>query len=168
MELSNSTMVSVGSLEQVRDLLQMNIDSRDGFAYAGERLAEKHSELSIRFHRYSQQRNDFYEKLKEVVQINHQEPITRGTMAASLHRTWMELRDELNEMVDVSAVIAEAERGEGYIQEAYESAIRSVEEPTLLAMLKHQFASVQESYSWLAGLLTQTRNSHDNQCRYLD
>ncbi len=135
----------------------MNIDSRDGFAYAGERLAEKHSALSIRFYRYSQQRNDFYEKLKEVVQVNHKEPVTRGSTAASLHRTWMELKDELNEMVDVSAVVFEAERGEGYIRDAYESAIHDVEEPKLLALLKHQFASVQESYSWLAGLVEADR-----------
>lgn len=26
----------------------------------------------------------------------------RGTIVASMHRTWMELRDELNEAVDVS------------------------------------------------------------------
>ncbi len=140
----------------------MNIDSRDGFAYAGERLAEKHSALSIRFYRYSQQRNDFLEKLKEVVKINHEKPVTRGTMAASLHRTWMELRDELNEMVDVSAVVAEAERGEGYIKDAYESAIHSVDEPKLIAMLKHQFASVQESHPWLAGLIEADQKGKNN------
>ncbi len=144
--------VSDTDREQIRDLLQMNIDSRDGFAYAGERLAEKHSSLSNRFHRYSQQRNDFSEKLKEIEVKHHEKPIMRGTIAASLHRTWMELKDELNEAVDVSAVVNEAQRGECYIKQAYEAAIDTVLESRLRALLLHQYASVTESYSWLAGL----------------
>ncbi len=153
METNDSTVtVSNVDREQLRDLLQMNIDSRDGFAYAGERLAEKHSSLSNRFHRYSQQRNDFCEKLKEIEEMNHEKPAMRGTIAASLHRTWMELRDALNEAIDVSAVVTEAQRGESYIKQAYEAAIDIVLEPRLLALLAHQYASVKESYSWLAGL----------------
>ena len=138
--------------KSLHDLLQMNIDSRDGFAYAGERLAEKHSSLSMRFHRYSQQRNEFFEKLKEIGEMNHQEPIERGSIAASLHRTWMDLRDQLHEAIDVSSVITEAMRGESYIKNSYETAIDHVAEPRLLALLKYQYESIQESCSWLADL----------------
>lgn len=50
METAHSTLiVSEADRKQLRELLHMNIDSRDGFAYAGERLAEKHSSLSNRF-----------------------------------------------------------------------------------------------------------------------
>jgi uncharacterized protein (TIGR02284 family) len=147
-----SKPISYIDLAQLRDLLHMNVDSRDGFAYAGKRLAEKHSSLSMRFHRYSQQRNDFLEKLKEIAETNHEEASERGTIAASLHRTWMELRDELNEAVDVSAVIVEAERGESYIKQAYETAIGTVIEPRLESLLTHQYQSIKESYAWLVGL----------------
>lgn len=150
--------------KSLHDLLQMNIDSRDGFAYAGERLAEKHSSLSMRFHRYSQQRNEFFEKLKEIGEMNHQNPVERGTIAASLHRTWMDLKDQLNEAIDVSAVITEAMRGESYIKETYETAIDHVAEPRLLALLKYQYESVQESCSWLADLQAEEvrRKSNEN------
>lgn len=84
--------------------------------------------------------------------MNHEKPTMRGTIAASLHRTWMELRDELNELVDVSAVVTEALRGESYVKQAYETAIDTVVEPRLLALLRHQYGSVTESYSWLSGL----------------
>ena len=84
--------------------------------------------------------------------MNHETPTMRGTIAASLHRTWMELRDELNEAVDVSAVVAEARRGEIYIKEAYEAAIDKVVEPRLRALLNSQFESVKESYAWLDGM----------------
>ena len=147
-----SKPISYIDLAQIRDLLHMNVDSRDGFAYAGKRLAEKHSSLSMRFHRYSQQRNDFVEKLKEIAEVNHEEASERGTIAASLHRTWMELRDELNEAVDVSAVVIEAQRGESYIKQAYETAIDTVIEPRLQSLLTHQYQSIKESYAWLAGL----------------
>ena len=138
--------------KQIRDLLQMNIDSRDGFAYAGKRLAEKHSSLSMRFHHYSNQRNDFFEKLKEIGGMSLDESAERGTIAASLHRTWMELRDELNESVDVSAVVVEAQLGESYIKQAYEIAIDAFIEPRLRALLTQQYESVKESSSWLVGL----------------
>lgn len=147
-----SKPISDVDLKQIRDLLHMNIDSRDGFAYAGKRLAEKHSSLSMRFHRYSQQRNDFLEKLKEIAEVNHEESNERGTIAASLHRTWMELRDELNEVIDISAVIIEAQRGESYIKQAYETAIDTVIEPRLQSLLTHQYQSIKESYAWLVGL----------------
>jgi len=144
--------ISAMDRDQIRDLLHMNIDSRDGFAYAGKRLGDKNSSLSMRFHRYSHQRNDFFEKLKEIGQVNHDESTERGTIAASLHRTWMELRDELNDAVDVSAVVVEAQRGESYIKQAYETAIDAVIEPRLRDLLTHQYESVKESYSWLVGL----------------
>ena len=137
--------------EQLRNLLHMNIDSRDGFAYAGKRLADKHSTYSMRFHRYSQQRNEFYEKLKEIVESIHEEPIQRGSVAASMHRTWMELRDDLEEAVDVSAVIVEAHRGEGYIKQAYETAIDEVLEPRLCTILKHQYESIKGLVSRICG-----------------
>jgi len=140
----------------------MTTDSRDGFAYAGKRLAEKQSSLSMRFHRYSQQRNDFLEKLKEMVEMNHEEPAERGTVAASLHRTWMELRDELNEEVDVSAIVVEAQRGESYIKQAYETAIETVIEPGLQSLLKSQYESIKESFSWLAGLQDEDERQKGN------
>jgi uncharacterized protein (TIGR02284 family) len=158
----STTTISKDDLGQLRELLHMNVDSRDGFAYAGKRLADKHSSLAMRFHRYSQERNDFSEKLKQIEEMNHETPSTRGSIAASLHRTWMELRDALNEAVDVSAVVAEAQRGESYIKEAYESAIHTVSEPRLTELLTQQYESVKESYSWLSGLREEGKrqNSH--------
>ncbi len=154
--------ISAADRGQLRDLLHMNLDSRDGFAYAGKRLADKHSSYSIRFHRYSQQRNEFYEKLKEIGESNHQAPIERGTIAASLHRTWMELRDEIVETVDVSALIVEALRGEGYIKQAYETALSEVVEPHLSGILTLQYQSIQESFSWLEGLCEDNDRRKEN------
>ncbi len=101
----------------------MHIDSRDGFAYVAKRISDKYSRLSDQFQQYSNQRNEFLETIMELPEMNHQESVDQGTLTASLHRTWMELKDELSEAVNVSAVIIEAQRGESYIKQAYESAI---------------------------------------------
>jgi uncharacterized protein (TIGR02284 family) len=163
MESSQSaTTLEIEDLAVLQDLLQMNVDSRDGFAYAAKRLSDKHSALSNRFQQYSHQRNEFAETMKELRETNHQESVDRGTLAASLHRTWMELRDELNETVNISAVISEAQRGESYIKQAYESAITSTTEPRLLALLNQQHDSVLESYNWLSGLKEQGRGIKAN------
>lgn len=74
----------------------------------------------------------------------------------------MELKDELSEAVNVSAVISEAQRGESYIKQAYESAIISITEPRLLAVLHQQQESILESYNWLSGLKDQGRGSKAN------
>lgn len=128
---ASSTTLEIEDLAVLQDLLQMNIDGRDGFAYAAKRLSDKHSTLSNQFQQYSHQRNEFLETIKELREMNHLESVDRGTLAASLHRTWMELKDELSEAVNVSAVISEAQRGECYIKQAYESAIIRRQKPAL-------------------------------------
>ena len=141
--------ISEGWLAHLRDLYQMNVDSRDGFAYASERLEEKHSDMARQFKEYSEQRNRFSMNLKELIQLNHDDPATRGTIAASLHRTWMELSDMMETTVDVSGITTEAIRGESYIKEIYEAALNSIDEPTLRAVIESQYESVRDSYFWL-------------------
>jgi uncharacterized protein (TIGR02284 family) len=158
----SSTTLEIEDLAVLQDLVQMNIDSRDGFAYAAKRLSDKHSTLSNQFQQYSHQRNEFLETIKELREMNHLESADRGTLAASLHRTWMELKDELSEAVNVSAVISEAQRGESYIKQAYESAIINITEPRLLAVLHQQHKSILESYNWLSGLKDQGRGLKAN------
>jgi hypothetical protein len=67
----SSTTLEIADLAVLQDLLQMNIDSRDGFAYAAKRLSDKHSTLSNQFQRYSHQRNEFSETIKELLEMNH-------------------------------------------------------------------------------------------------
>ena len=38
----SSTTLEIADLAVLQDLLQMNIDSRDGFAYAAKRLSDTH------------------------------------------------------------------------------------------------------------------------------
>ncbi len=155
--------ITEGSLAHLRDIFQMNVDSRDGFAYAAERLSHKHSELSKRFKEYSEQRNRFAMELRELIQIDKNYPATRGTIAASLHRTWMELRDELETIVDVSGITNEAIRGESYIKSTYEAALKSIGELNVRSMIESQYNSVRESYSWLKEQAAEQQRLQDEQ-----
>lgn len=158
----SNTTLEMEDLAFLPDLIQMNMDSRDGFAHAAKRLSEKHSTLSNQFQQFSHQRNEFLETLKELREMNHMESVDRGTLAASLHRTWMELKEELIEAVKVSTVISEAQRGESYINQAYETAINCITEPELIKVLHQQHESILQSYNWLSGLRDQGRGSKEN------
>jgi uncharacterized protein (TIGR02284 family) len=164
MNLTNPVLdITEGSLANLRDIFQMNIDSRDGFAYAAERLADKHSEMSKRFNEYSEQRDRFAISLRDLIRLNDDYPATRGTIAASLHRTWMELRDELETIIDVSGITSEAIRGESYIKATYEAALKSISEPKLLEIIRTQYDSIRESYFWLKEKSAEQQRSQDGQ-----
>lgn len=96
--------------------------------------------------------------------MGERHPIERGTIAASLHRSWMELKDELNKSIDISAIVNESQRGESYIKHAYETALESVTGPRLRTLLQQQIESVKESYAWLSELKTieerRSNNAH--------
>jgi uncharacterized protein (TIGR02284 family) len=143
------------------ELLQMNVDSRNGFAYAGKRLAESRSSIATRFHRTSQERNDFCMRLREGVMAIQDAVVTQGTIVNSLHRIWTELREELIESVDIPSVVRKSLQGERLTKQAYEFAIGSIEEPHVLLMLKDQYQSICESHKWLTGL----KEDDDNRAR---
>jgi hypothetical protein len=129
--IQSKIQISDADREQLRNLLRMNILSRDGFTHAGKRLADKHSSLSMRFHQFSHERNEFCEKLEEIVESSHEEPI----------------------QLDLEEAVFEAHRREGYVKQAYETAIGEVLEPRLCAILKHQYESIKWSFSWLDELI---------------
>jgi hypothetical protein len=141
MESIRSTIqISDADREQLRNLLHMNIVSRDGFAHAGKRLADKHSTLSMRFHQFSQERNEFCEKLGEIVEASQKEPI----------------------QLNLEDAVVEAHRREGYIKQAYETAIGEVLDPRLCAILKHQYESIKWSFSWLDELIKENDGRNGN------
>ena len=141
MESNQSTIqISDADREQLRNLLHMNIVSRDGFAHAGKHLADKHSTIAMRFHQFSHERKEFCEKLEEIVESSQEEPI----------------------QLNLEDAVVEAHRREGYIKQAYETAIGEVLEPGLCAILKHQYESIKWSFSWLDELIQENEQRKEN------
>ncbi len=123
----------------------MNIDSRDGFDYAAERIDEASPAVANKFRDWSDQRAKFAAQLDGLLQSAGEEVQEDGSWAASLHRTWINIRDMLSEKPDIYAVLAEAERGEDVIKQAYEEAGRELS-GNVLAIVNEQYALIKQAH----------------------
>lgn len=133
------------SATKLRQLAQLNIDSRDGFDYAAERIDEDTPAVATKFRQWSDQRAQFAEQLDGLLKTAGEEVQEDGSWAASIHRTWMNIRDMLSEKPDIYAVVAEAERGEDVIKQAYEEAGRELS-GNVLAVVNEQYAQIKQAH----------------------
>jgi len=135
----------------LRQLAQLNIDSRDGFDYAAERIEEDTPEIATQFRELSDQRARYAEQLDGLLLNSGEDAPEEGSWAASMHRTWMNVRDMLSEKPDIYAVVAEAERGEDVIKQAYEEATREVS-GSVAALINEHYASIKAAHDSVRNL----------------
>ena len=110
----------------LRELTQLNIDSRDGFDYAAERIEEDAPVIATMFRNLSDERSRNAEQFEALLIHSGEDAPEDGSWTATMHRTWMNIRDMLTVKLDIYAVVAEAERGEDVIKHAYEEACNEV------------------------------------------
>ncbi len=113
--------VSPETLEQLQELIQINIDSRDGFMYAASKLEDM--AIAGLFGGLANERRIQADELSRLVEFNGEEPDRSGSFSAAVHRTWMGIRDGVSGASDY-AVLAEAEQGEDTILDAYRDAVQ--------------------------------------------
>lgn len=139
------------SATKLRELAQLNIDSRDGFDYAAERIDDGSTAVAQKFREWSDQRAQFAEQLDGLLRSAGEESQDDGSWAASIHRTWMNIRDMLSEKPDIYAVVAEAERGEDVIKQAYEDAGRDLT-GNVLAVVNQQYLAIKQAHDAVRNL----------------
>src|SRR5436190_20233303 len=99
----------------LHELLQLNIDSRDGFRYAAQQT-ENLTLISL-FDKLAAERDAQAQELSACLTINDENADRTGSFAAALHRSWMAVREAFSSNNEF-AVLAEAERGEDTIKQA--------------------------------------------------
>ncbi|MGN6544082.1 MAG: PA2169 family four-helix-bundle protein [Aureliella sp.] len=144
----------------LRQLAQLNIDSRDGFDYAAERIEEDTPEIAQRFRELSDERARFAEQLDTLLLNSGEDAPEEGSWVASMHRTWMNVRDMLADQPDIYAVVAEAERGEDVIKQAYEEAAREVS-GSVAALINEHYAAVKLAHDSVRNLRDRLRDLRD-------
>lgn len=149
MPVETKTTLSEETIAKLQELIQINIDSRDGFRSA----AEKTEDLSIRsfFEKMVDERTAQANELARYVSFNGEEPDRSGSFAAGVHRTWMAIRDGLAGDDDYP-VLAEAERGEDRIKEAYEDALKCECGSAMNDILMAQYAAVKAAHDRIRDL----------------
>src|SRR4029077_16013658 len=80
------------SVSWIQDLIQINLDSRDGFKDAAQHLKDEHSTLEAMFRRLGVWRDAQAKELQTLVAKNAEKPQKSGSASAVVHRAWMDLR----------------------------------------------------------------------------
>jgi uncharacterized protein (TIGR02284 family) len=134
---SNEEVIST-----LNDLIQTCRDGQEGFKTAAEGV--KNPELKSLFHAYSQQRARFVGELQDEVRRLGGDPETSGTLGASLHRGWMDVRAAVSGGDD-GGIIKECERGEDAAVENYRDALGRDLPAGVRPVVERHFASVKEA-----------------------
>lgn len=148
MAMETKTTLRDETISALQDLIQINIDSRDGFREAADKIED--ITLASIFQELSSQRNDQASELRTLVSANAEEPKKKGSAAAAIHRTWMDLRAALGG--GNYAILAEAERGEDHIKDKYEAELKSVPASAVSDVLHRHYAAVKASHDRIRDL----------------
>lgn len=141
MSLETKTDLNEKTINKLQKLIRANIDSYDGFREAAEEVKDK--KLSAQFHKLAVDRSAMAEELQRYVEWNGEEAENDGSFAASVHRAWINVRGKLNSG-DSYAILAEAERGEDHIKEAYEDVLKETAGSAMNDVLQAQYARVKQ------------------------
>ena len=91
--MSTTTMnLPAKSINWLQTLIQVNLDSRDGFKEAADNLKGKSASLETMFCRLSDERGAQANELQAMVASNAEQPTKSGSVAAAAHRAWMDIR----------------------------------------------------------------------------
>ena len=134
----------------LNNLIETCKDGQNGFQTAAEGV--KNSELKTLFHTYSQQRAAFAGELQQEVRRLGGDPEKTGSLAASLHRGWIDIKVAVTGE-DEGAVISECERGEDSAKKNYEDALADENLPgDVRSIIERQYTQVKEAHDRIRAL----------------
>lgn len=143
MALETKCDLEPATVDALQDLIQANIDARDGFRLAAHEI--EHAAISAAFEHFAHQRQEQADELTAFVECNGEEARREGSYAAAVHRTWMTVR-ELLSGDDTNAILSEAERGEDHIKDAYQTALRNTAGSAVNDVLTRHYAQVKAAH----------------------
>ena len=100
-------------------LIEICKDGEKGFREAAEDIEIGY--YQILFNEYARQRSQFASALQQEVRKLGGNPDRKGSMAGTLHRSWMNLRSSVNHKTN-DLIILECERGEKNALKNYQNA----------------------------------------------
>jgi uncharacterized protein (TIGR02284 family) len=136
----------MASTEQVvstlNSLIETCRDGQEGFKTAAEGV--NNAELKELFYSYSRQRAGFAGELQDEVRRLGGEPSETGSVTASLHRGWMDIKAAVTGGEE-SSVLAECERGEDAAMSNYRAAFNTDVPANVRQIIERQFAEIKDA-----------------------
>lgn len=127
----------------VNNLVTTTIDSADGFERSAENLQGHQFEQMFR--KFAQERRQIVGRLQDYVQRIGGSPNHDGSLTASLHRRFEDLRTAIGG--GDKAVMEEVERGESYIKGKYDEALKDNElSPECRSVIQEAYRSIRAGH----------------------
>jgi len=131
-------------IKTLNSLIETTLDSADGYAEAAKD-AKSQSLISL-FRERSVERRQVASTLQQRVLMLGAEPEKDGTVLASAHRMFVNLRTSLTSN-DNKAVVDEVERGEDHIKAKFEDAMKDKDvSPDTKAVISDVYVSVRNGH----------------------
>ncbi len=141
--------LSQDTISALQELIQVNVDSRDNLRYAAEKTEDMN--ISGLFLRIAEERENNANELGRFVTINAESPRKEGSFYASFQRTLIAAREAFSSD-NAYAVLAEAERCEDQIKEAYEHQLKKHPGNAVNDILNEQYAKILASHNHVRDL----------------
>jgi uncharacterized protein (TIGR02284 family) len=133
-----------------KDLMEVLADGREGFQTGAEKLQETDSpEIATDFRRLAQQRDSFYTQLETMAAQYGDDVEETGSVAATLHRGWMSLKDAISGS-SAKGVVDAAEQGEAHAVKVYRNALEDDISPDLRTVVQRQCTEIEEAHQMIS------------------
>lgn len=142
--MDNDNLVST-----LNNLIETCKDGENGFRTAADGI--KNGELKTLFLTYAQQRAQFAAELQGEVRRLGGDPEDSGSVAASLHRGWINIKSVVTGE-DEGAIISECERGEDSAVKNYQEALKEDLPGDVTTIIERQYTAVKEAHDRIRAL----------------
>lgn len=149
MAIETKTTLEDQTIEKLQELTRANMDAYHGLKESADQIDDR--KVADLFHGIARERSQFVDELKTYIEWNGEEAPADGTFAASVHRSWIEIRGMLTGG-DAYAILAEAERGEDHIKAAYEEALKETAGSAMNDVLQDQYVKVKSGHDRIRDL----------------
>jgi uncharacterized protein (TIGR02284 family) len=141
--MNNETMTNDDVISTLNGLIETCKDGQNGFKTAAEGV--ERSDLKSTFYELGQQRAKFAGELQSLVRELGGDPENTGSISASLHRGWINIKSTVTGQDD-EAILNEAERGEDAAKKAYKDALAQNLPSNVINVVQTQAAAVNAAH----------------------
>ena len=135
-------------ISTLNSLIETTIDSADGYEQAA--ATEKTGELAQLFRQFASERRSIVADLRSHVVRLGGTPEDDGSLLAAAHRQFLNLRSAFDS--DTRTAINEVERGEDYIKNKYEAALREDLSPDVRAAVQRAYESIRAGHDTFSAM----------------
>lgn len=146
---TNMAATNDDAISTLNGLIETLKDGQEGFRTAAEGMTNpEHKAL---FNSYAQQRAQFSSELQAEVRRLGGDPEKAGSVLASLHRGWINIKSAVTG-ADEGSILSECERGEDSAVNNYQDAMKQSLPADVQQVIQRQYTQIKEAHDRVRAL----------------